>query len=628
MHVEQGAPVATPNLLTPGFKNGGLALLKAEAQQQSQNFDQYDCGVLSNDLPFIQFSAASATVAGVKSEWERMGVWDQFECPHDVSEQKTPDDMRAALERSLREHQEKPQPIVNKGRGRGKAKGPVRKYTEVLMYACNILDTVQRWKKVELDHRIKAFAAKANECTCWWSSSPVVICGVCKQKGKKQDIHHGVTVRKSAQGTCGLRFQGEWVPVLMEIKHGHPAGEMPELERFLEHRLAMVNGQHFAGREALNEIKKAGEEVTLTFYHRYMDYATSLTQSNQQMLSGRSPRVEVGPAPEEVEASQAFRRALVNSEIALASAPGKHRFHPIVESSGYTPSEPAFVRLKRRWQEGRRDKLHLENLCRTLPSAWPALFRLLPESQKKAATETLADAVVPACFSVQDLRQFYPPILSHERTVKLPSQISRAAKLLEVFRNKHGEKLDCFMVVVDEQRHGAPRYYETIHQPIDFHSIMTRINRLLYTDKDQIKEDVDLIWSNCRIYNPEKHWLHKISLELEREFNLSWSKESWKSKEDSQRPPTNVARADAKSPAGKLKNKLSSLPAFSSCFTYVVEEMDDDMYLLTTKPDPQDPQKVDIVVELNVPAFNDQNYRTALYALEKGLDLEKQKVKR
>eukprot|EP01064_Diplonema_japonicum_P034414 TRINITY_DN7114_c0_g3_i1.p1 TRINITY_DN7114_c0_g3~~TRINITY_DN7114_c0_g3_i1.p1 ORF type:complete len:631 (+),score=115.93 TRINITY_DN7114_c0_g3_i1:2-1894(+) len=626
------APAASTNgrCLTPGFSLGGIDFLKSEAKRSQRQ--QYDIGVLDDDLTFITSCLDPATVAAIKCEWERHGIWESFDCPAPILQQQTSAGMAHALAQALKDFQEKPYTVTTKGgRGRGKAKGPHKKFTEVLSHAVVLLDQIVQWKNTELAHRKDAHAAvkEVKNCTCWWSASPQTMCGFCRVKKKKCDVSHNVQIKKNENNLVGLRFQGEWVMTLTEITHGSPAADIPQLERFLEHVVYTVNGQPVAGKEVIAAIRRSGENVTLGFYHRYMDYRSSKAQYDRQLEAGRPPPIQLGPTAEDIKTSRAGHNRTVSSSPVPQPSSGKHKSHPLVEAPGSKdPSESAVAGLVRRWQAVRHPELLvLENLCKTQPDAWPAIFRFVTKSERnKEQLKAGASAIPPGSFQRTDLCAFYPPLVHHNKRNKLLPQFQKCVKLIESLRQKH-PVVDNFMVVVDETKHGAPKYYENIPHPMDLYSIITRLYNQLYGSVDEVKADCDAVWSNCRAYNPETHWLHKAANDMERELNALWKKENWKGSKNTAQQLPSVPRLDYRSPTGKIFTHLESLPMFHSKFLRVIECLGESGYKILSEPVEENPGLLDIVVEIIPAAITEEQLREVInISAEKGQLTKKRKI--
>ncbi|KAL0573610.1 Transcriptional activator spt7 [Marasmius crinis-equi] len=63
----------------------------------------------------------------------------------------------------------------------------------------------------------------------------------------------------------------------------------------------------------------------------------------------------------------------------------------------------------------------------------------------------------------------------------------------------------------------APDYYDVIHTPMDFQTMLKKVKQKQYKSKKEFKDDLDLIWSNCLTYNATpSHPLRKCALRLKK----------------------------------------------------------------------------------------------------------------
>ncbi|KAF9262573.1 hypothetical protein L218DRAFT_391960 [Marasmius fiardii PR-910] len=62
----------------------------------------------------------------------------------------------------------------------------------------------------------------------------------------------------------------------------------------------------------------------------------------------------------------------------------------------------------------------------------------------------------------------------------------------------------------------APDYYDVIHTPMDFQTMLKKVKQKQYKSKREFKDDLDLIWSNCLTYNATpSHPLRKCAMRLQ-----------------------------------------------------------------------------------------------------------------
>ncbi|RDX55063.1 Bromodomain-domain-containing protein [Lentinus brumalis] len=62
----------------------------------------------------------------------------------------------------------------------------------------------------------------------------------------------------------------------------------------------------------------------------------------------------------------------------------------------------------------------------------------------------------------------------------------------------------------------VPDYYDVITHPMDFSTMEHKLETNQYTDTDAFLDDAQLIYDNCRIYNPEDTVYHKCAIRLEK----------------------------------------------------------------------------------------------------------------
>ena len=75
---------------------------------------------------------------------------------------------------------------------------------------------------------------------------------------------------------------------------------------------------------------------------------------------------------------------------------------------------------------------------------------------------------------------------------------------------------------VPHDDHIAPHYYEIILHPMDVSTVRNKLYAGSYSNISEFKEDIDLIWSNCRTYNPASSEIVKSANLIENEFNKLW----------------------------------------------------------------------------------------------------------
>lgn len=71
---------------------------------------------------------------------------------------------------------------------------------------------------------------------------------------------------------------------------------------------------------------------------------------------------------------------------------------------------------------------------------------------------------------------------------------------------------------VDPELDGARDYHEKIKKPMDLGTVYSKLQENKYMNVEKWKEDMNLIWKNATIYNPEVSPIHAIAKELNEVF--------------------------------------------------------------------------------------------------------------
>ena len=78
---------------------------------------------------------------------------------------------------------------------------------------------------------------------------------------------------------------------------------------------------------------------------------------------------------------------------------------------------------------------------------------------------------------------------------------------------KAADRHSYFLHPVTEEM--APEYFQTIKTPMDFSTITHRLHALSYTELEQFKYDLNLVWRNAKDYNPQQSAIHKHAVRLQ-----------------------------------------------------------------------------------------------------------------
>ncbi|KAL7712287.1 Ankyrin repeat protein [Entamoeba marina] len=117
-------------------------------------------------------------------------------------------------------------------------------------------------------------------------------------------------------------------------------------------------------------------------------------------------------------------------------------------------------------------------------------------------------------------------------TVSKPKKVSSTTIPMTALNKKLCSKLiqeisgdpniNIFMNPVNEERDGAPRYYEIIKKPICLSEIKNRLRHGKYKNTNEFIADVRLIWENSKAYNYVGSPVHNISIELSNRTEKLW----------------------------------------------------------------------------------------------------------
>jgi hypothetical protein len=65
---------------------------------------------------------------------------------------------------------------------------------------------------------------------------------------------------------------------------------------------------------------------------------------------------------------------------------------------------------------------------------------------------------------------------------------------------------------------GLTDYTFIIKNPMDLGSVDEKLKDYKYKYVEEALDDIQLIWDNCKTYNPDNSWIHSIAEKLERSF--------------------------------------------------------------------------------------------------------------
>ncbi|KAF7302593.1 Transcription initiation factor TFIID subunit 2 [Mycena chlorophos] len=77
---------------------------------------------------------------------------------------------------------------------------------------------------------------------------------------------------------------------------------------------------------------------------------------------------------------------------------------------------------------------------------------------------------------------------------------------------------------VDPERDGCPTYLQEIVNPMDFGTIMEKLGAGLYSTMEEFRDDIELVFANCRQFNPPLTYAYGCADAVEKVFKKEWPK--------------------------------------------------------------------------------------------------------
>lgn len=71
-----------------------------------------------------------------------------------------------------------------------------------------------------------------------------------------------------------------------------------------------------------------------------------------------------------------------------------------------------------------------------------------------------------------------------------------------------------FREPVDWKGMGLTDYLNIVTNPMDLSTISKKFKEDKYTKVEEVLDDIQLIWDNCKTYNPDNSWIHSIAEKL------------------------------------------------------------------------------------------------------------------
>jgi bromodomain-containing factor 1 len=122
-----------------------------------------------------------------------------------------------------------------------------------------------------------------------------------------------------------------------------------------------------------------------------------------------------------------------------------------------------------------------------------------------------------------------PDTLVYTPTVKKPANKQAASDLkyglsiLREFKSKYYQISYPFLTPVDPVALGIPTYPLIIKNPMDFGTVMKKLESSMYLEGSEFEEDVRLVFNNCFTFNPPLTDVYEMGRKLQNIFDVKWS---------------------------------------------------------------------------------------------------------
>lgn len=127
------------------------------------------------------------------------------------------------------------------------------------------------------------------------------------------------------------------------------------------------------------------------------------------------------------------------------------------------------------------------------------------------------------------------PTAVEERTEPTPAEKhqKRMEQALDIVRKLIGlPEAELFSEPVDAEALGIPEYLEVIKEPMDLGTILGRLEvgesqgweNCVYKGVDEVKRDIELVWSNCYTFNMPGEPISDLCKDMENAFKKEWKK--------------------------------------------------------------------------------------------------------
>jgi hypothetical protein len=68
-----------------------------------------------------------------------------------------------------------------------------------------------------------------------------------------------------------------------------------------------------------------------------------------------------------------------------------------------------------------------------------------------------------------------------------------------------------FRQPVDWKGMGLTDYLNIVTNPMDLSTVSRKFKEDKYSKVEEVLDDIQLIWDNCKAYNPDNSWIHSIA---------------------------------------------------------------------------------------------------------------------
>ncbi|THH30629.1 hypothetical protein EUX98_g3547 [Antrodiella citrinella] len=138
------------------------------------------------------------------------------------------------------------------------------------------------------------------------------------------------------------------------------------------------------------------------------------------------------------------------------------------------------------------------------------------EPPRKKGKEREAPSATPAPASTIPAKRKSPTVNS------TPVNEKKCREILKVLMRLSDAVI--FLIPVDPVRDGCPSYYDEIKQPMDLGTMSSKLAEHQYATMEDFAKDMNLIFTNCRTFNPPTTYPVNCADALERAFKKEWGK--------------------------------------------------------------------------------------------------------